>query len=264
MKVIKSLSFFLLLASFASCNLLTREAALKKNEEALAKLNQGNHEEAILLFKEALKTPFLKKAERGTVFRNISLAFSAMEQSDSMLYYVERAADCFPEGSYGHLINTADANLIKGRVKTAIGELEEAYEKEPGGLEVNNLLGVIYMGFYDYDYYDPEKALRYNQKAFELARDHSTQEVLARNYHMLGKYEMAESHYTKLVANYPQFTYNYVGLGYAIYELGREEEAEAHFNTALAADSSLYEDIYYFKTGYYPDEYEITDEEAYY
>ena len=239
---------FGLIFLFTSCGFVISEnEALSKNDEALTAYNSGDYEKAIQIFKEAIKSPQLSLRNKAKIYRNIANTFFEIGEADSSIHYSQLAANCFKEDSYEFLVNTADIQLISEDIDGAVLNLWKAYTLKPDELEVNNSLGLIYLGDYGDDFSDPERALDYNLKAFEINKDRVTEDVLARNYFEIGDYKNAEIHFTKLRSQFPDMVDYPFSLGMIKYHQGKMQEADELFEHVLATDSSLIEVIETFK-----------------
>jgi tetratricopeptide (TPR) repeat protein len=221
--------------------------ALAKNDLALVKYNSANYDEAIILFKEAVESPGISIATKEKIYRNLAHAFSAIESVDSSLHYSEMAANCFEKGSYEFLVNSADVLLLKGEVKNALRLLKKAYIQEPSGIDVNNSLGLIYLGDYGEEFANETKALKYNLKAFQVNKDRPTEDILARNYYYLEDYINAEKHFSNLRNQFPDMLDYPLNLGMIKYHQKNIREANDLFDLIIAADSSYIDLIQDFK-----------------
>jgi tetratricopeptide (TPR) repeat protein len=245
MKDLILISTILLLASCGQ--IMTETESRKNNEQGLKELNAGNFDQAIISFKKAIKSKTLSIETRAQIYRNIAQTFSEKRQLDSSIYYSQLAAYCYDKNSYEYLVNIADIELLKGKTKEALDNLILAYEKNPNKLEVNNSLGLIYLGDYGEEFLDAKKALKYNQKAFESNKDRITEDVLGRNYFQLGDYVNAEKHFENISLKYPDIIPIKLSLGMIKFKLNKHKEADILFNNAIKADSSLIYTIKAFK-----------------
>lgn len=252
MKQVFTSIYKLLIAGFVfipfSCNHIPTEAdAVKKNQEGVNYMNEGKCELALTAFKEAIKNPKLSTLSKGTIYRNMALAFHELLKIDSSIHYSTLAAKCYRKNSYDYLVNMANVDLLTGKTKTALSKLLKAASMNPDDLSVNNTLGLIYLGDYDIEFADPEKALQYNKKAFEAGNNRVTEDILGRNYYDLGNYELAEMHYEKIYNQYPDILTYKLNIGMIKFKLKKTLEAELMFNKVIAQDSSYRETIENFK-----------------
>ena len=231
-----------------SCGEIKREVdAINKNDEGLEHLDKGEYQLAISSFKQAIKDDKLGNDIKAQILRNIAQTYYEMMENDSSLHYSELAAKCYPEGSYEYLANLADVKLMKGEVDAAIKMLELAVKKKPNELAANNSLGIIFLGDYGVEYSNPERALQYNLKAFEINNDRITEDVLGRNYIELKDFKNARFHYSKLHKEYPEMEVITYQLGVIEFLDGNEEKADNYFNQVVKKNSEYSYAIELFK-----------------
>lgn len=242
------LVLFLLTVSFFSCDPVKTEAdAIKINQAGVEFMDQGNYEKALLSFNEAIKNTKLSLPVKGSIYRNIAITYSSLNNTDSSLHYSSLAAKCFDKNSYDYLVNMADVELASGRIEKALSHLLKAATFNSDDMAVNNSLGLVYLGEYDDAFTDYKKALIYNKKAFDFAGDRVTEEVLGRNYYRLEDYENAELHFKNLLNKNPDVaTYLLYG-GMIKYKLNMKPEADLLFNKLLIVDSTYKETVADFK-----------------
>ena len=237
-----------LLFTLFSCGQMPTEAdAIKKNEEGVKLMNDGKCDQALTAFKEAIKNPKLSIISKGTIYRNLALAFHELTEVDSSVHYSTLAAKCYRKNSYDYLVNMANVDLLTGKTGIAISKLMKASGMDPDDLAVNNTLGLIYLGDYDLEFADPEKALQYNRKAFEAGNNRVTEDILGRNYYDLENYELAEMHYEKIHNQYPDVITYKLNLGMIKFKLNKKQDADLMFKKVMAQDSSYKETIETFK-----------------
>ncbi len=232
-----------------SCNPRSaKKDALAKNEEGVSYMNAGNYELALKAFREAVADTKISQASRGAIYRNLALTYTALDLRDSSFHYSTLAAKCFPKNSYNYLVNMADIELMTGKVSSALAKLLTAARIDPDDMAVNNALGLIYLGEYDDDHTDLDKALSYNKKAFNISGDRSTEDILGRNYYLLEDYDNAEMHYDNLLEKYPDIAIYPYYAGMTKYKLKKTKDAEDLFEKAVAMDTIYKEYIENFKT----------------
>ncbi len=242
------LSILLVVVLAASCGTYMPESeAIKLNAEGLAEMNHGRMQNAIDKFKLAATSTVLSKASKTTIYRNIAQSYVETGDLDSALRYFNIVAELYEKNTYHYLVNKADVELLNKNIPTAIVLLNRAYKLEPNDLAVNNNLGIIYMGYYNEDYIDYEKALPYNQKTYEINVDRISQQILGQNYFHLGKLEDAELHYETLNKQYGDLLDMPFFLGVIKYKLGKKEEAEELWQKVVAEDLEYEEAIEYYK-----------------
>lgn len=248
------MKIFLILAlslALASCGqILSEIEASSKNEEGMQKLHEGDYEEAITAFKKAIENPKLSVDTRANIYRNIAQTFIELQVPDSAIHYSTLAANCYKKNSYEYLVNIADIEILTGKTYAALEKLKAAYAMKPTEIAVNNTLGLIYLGEYGLEYLDVDKALPYNQKAFEINKDRATEYVLAQNYYELGQFNMAEYHFNNLYNQYPDNVTHPLSLGVVKFRLGDHEAAEALFQKVLEVDPGFQDHIESFKYAY--------------
>ena len=231
-----------------SCNPRSSESdALKKNHEGINYMNDGKYEKALAAFYEAIKSDGLKGDSKGTVYRNIALTFQQLDNQDSSIHYYTIAAKTFRKNSYDYLVNMANVDMLTNKTGNAITKLLKASALSPEDLSVNNSLGLIYLGYYGEEFTDPERALPYNKTAFDISNSRMTEDLLARNYYQLGKYEIAEMHFDNIHVRYPDNVLYTLNNGMTKYKLKKTAEAELLFKKVLEQDSSYKGTIENFK-----------------
>lgn len=246
-QIIRSLLFVFAISFFSCAPVKTEDDAITINKAGVEFMDQGNYEKALKSFMEAIKNTTLSFSTKGSIYRNIAITFSGLENFDSSLHYSTLAAKCYTKNSYDYLVNMADVELISGRIEKALSHLLKAAAIDSDDMAVNNSLGLVYLGEYDETFTDYDKALIYNKKAFAYAGDRVTEEVLGRNYYRLGDYKNAELHYKSLLNKNPDAaTYLLYG-GMIKYRLDKKSEADLLFNKLLIVDSTYKETVDDFK-----------------
>lgn len=230
----KTLTIFILILTLFSCNETIRESkALLKNQKGLEYLDQAQYDQAIKSFKEAIKIPNLSNDTKAMIYRNIAQTYYEMMELDSSITYSQLAADNYPKDSYEYLTNLADVKIFTGKTEEAIILLEQAVKLKPNELAANNSLGAIYLGEFGIEYFDPNKAIPFNLKAFEINNDRITEDVLGRNYIELENYEKARYHYLRLYKKYPDIEVIAYQLGAIEYLEGNKDKAEEYFKEVI-------------------------------
>ncbi|MBU3027578.1 tetratricopeptide repeat protein [Zobellia galactanivorans] len=214
--------------------IVTESKAIIKNQEGLEFLDKAEYSSAIKSFKQAIENPKLSIETKAVIYRNIAQTYYEMMEIDSSLIYSKLAAECYPKDSYEYLTNISDIKISSGETEEAEKLLLKAVKMKPNELAANNTLGAIYLGEFGIEFFDPEKALPYNLKAFEINNDRITEDVLGRNYLELGNYAKARSHYMKLHKEYPDIEVLAYQLGVIEYLDGDSEKAEIYFNKVIA------------------------------
>ncbi|HRN71487.1 MAG TPA: tetratricopeptide repeat protein [Ginsengibacter sp.] len=233
---------------FTSCGRLNTEIkARRSNEQGLEFLSQGQFDSAIATFKAGTSLNGVSKKMKAILYRNIAQVYNEMDAFDSSIAYSKLSANCYKPESYDYLVNMADVDLLTDNTDAAVSKLQKAIKIKNDEVAANNSLGLIYLGEYGDDYYNPSKALQFNKKAYEINKDRSTLDVLARNYFLLDDFATAEKYYEILTKAFPQFTDYKVILGIVDLKLNKNDEAEALFQEALQKDSSYIDQINYYK-----------------
>lgn len=248
LKPARQLLFLILLTIFSSCtNFAKEKGALELNKEGIKLMNEGKYKAAIEVFKKAVKDSKLDLSSKGTIYRNLGIAFHEQQMKDSAAHFATLAAKCYYKGSYNYLVNMASVDILAGKTEIALSKLLRAVRINPDELAVNNSLGLIYIGDYGYEFTDYEKALKYNKQAYDLSFSRATEDILARNYYELGEYENAEIHYDNIYTKYPNEAVYALNSGLTKYKLKKIDEAERLFKQVLVMDSSYKETIENFK-----------------
>ncbi len=181
--------FALILLS--SCYYSDKEEAKKLNSLGLWYIDNGDAIKALAFFIKASQFKNISNSDRTFYFENVANAYIKTQLIDSARYFYFKAASLNSRHSYYYLTNIAQIYLIDRKVDSALNYLEEALDTDSSKPIVNNLLGLIYMGSYGHDYYNPEKAIIYNRKTSFFSNDASSKFVLAQNEYLINN--VAES-----------------------------------------------------------------------
>ncbi|NVZ69438.1 hypothetical protein HX791_09680 [Pseudomonas costantinii] len=165
--------------------------------------DRGSNAAAIDSFKKIEADPAASNQQKASALRYISLSYYESGDYQRSGDYAAKAAAYYPVGSYYYLVNMADADLMQDRIPSARDRLERAVEIDPQKLAANNVLGLLYMGDNGKQYADYNKALVFNQAAFNIAPGRITQIVLVRNLIKVREYSKAETHLNELKLKYP-------------------------------------------------------------
>ncbi|MCW5914887.1 MAG: hypothetical protein KIT66_09790 [Chitinophagaceae bacterium] len=233
---------------FTSCGRMSAEIKARgSNKQGLEFLSQGLFDSAIVAFKAGTSLNGVSNKMKAILYRNIAQVYNEMEAYDSSIAYSRLSANCYKPESYDYLVNMADVDLLTDNTDAAVTKLQKAIKIKNDEIAANNSLGLIYLGEYGDEYYNPSKALQFNKKAYEINKDRSTLDVLARNYFLLDDFATAEKYYEILTKTFPQFTDYKVILGIIDLKLNKNAEAEILFQEALRVDSSYIDQINYYK-----------------
>ncbi|MGC6370521.1 tetratricopeptide repeat protein [Pseudomonas sp. K2I15] len=165
--------------------------------------DDGNNSEAITRFKKIAADPAASDQQKAGALRFISLSYYEMGDYPRSGDFAAQAAQYYPAGSYYYLVNMADADLMRHQIPSARERLEQAVNISPHTLAANNVLGLLYLGDNGKEYADFNKALVFNQAAFDISPGRITQIVLVRNLIKVGQYAQAETHLEQLKSKYP-------------------------------------------------------------
>lgn len=246
-KILPVICTGMLLFLFSCKNGLKQEDAIQINQEGIGFMNAGQYQQALQSFFRAIASPRLSKEDKGTIYRNIALTYVELDIKDSAAHFSTLAAKCYRKNSYDYLLNMSEVELLSGKTSSALNLLLKAVKIDPEDMAVNNSLGLIYLGDYDEDLIDLDKALMYNSKAFEISGSRVTEDVLGRTFYKMENYEKAETHYAHLLKDYPDMASYLVNMGMIKYRLKKRNEAEVYFEKGIRQDSSYKETISIFK-----------------
>lgn len=169
--------------------------------------DNGSNTDAIENFKKIEADPAASDQQKASALRYISLSYYELGDHPRSGEYAAKAAAYYPVDSYYYLVNMADADLMLGRIPAARERLEKAIKINPHELAANNVLGLLYLGDNGLQYADFNKALVFNQAAFDIAPGRITQIVLVRNLIKSGLYDKAEENVNALKLKYPSDQY---------------------------------------------------------
>jgi len=241
---------FLILSALYSCKPIPKEQdAIDLNDKALTLLSEGKYDESVAMFREALQNPRITQASKGTIYRNMALVFEEQQIPDSSIHYSTIAAKCFRKNSYEYLVNMGNVDLLTGKTAAAKIKLLRAADMKPDEMIVNNLLGLLYLGEYEEEFMDLEKALKYNKRAYQLSNSRTTAFILGINYYNLEDYESAEIYYEQAYTEKPDNASYAFNNALVKYKLNKKADAELLFNKVLTIDSTYRETIDNFKAG---------------
>ena len=174
------------------------------NSLGLAQLDSGNYVAAAISFKDALSVGVMDTVQKVKLLRNIAVAYFEIGQKDTSRYYSLLASEAAPKFSSFYYINKADVFLLDSIIDSAIVYLTKGMELGGESMEVCNALGMIYLGYYGAEYRDLEKALYYNEQAFNINPGRMTENLLALSYLANDSLRLAEQHYSGLSSRYSQ------------------------------------------------------------
>lgn len=181
----------------------TVEKAKDLNREGLDYFEKGDYKEARRLFFEATEQPNLPDTTRAIYFENIADAYARDTLYDSARTMYTTAAKLYPHPVPKYYINMAYAYFQYSRIDSALSMLEAGFRADSNNAVINNLLGLVYLGEYDKEHFDPGKAYRYNLKARKLYLDARTKLMLAKNEYHINNTWRALALFRQLHLEYP-------------------------------------------------------------
>jgi len=188
-------SFFLLLYSCKPGELKT---ATIENGTGLRLYEKGEYKRALYFFMKAAAHENLPDSNKAIFFANIAHAYANIHQADSAKYFYKKASEAYLPGSVNATLSMVNLFLIDEKIDSAKRYLELAYSTDSSSGEVNNLLGLIYIGDYGQAYYNPEKAYKFNNKAFLVFRDAASKFALAKNEYFLNNVDKSITLFSQL------------------------------------------------------------------
>ena len=232
--------FLILMNSCESINSGNAEAL---NQEGLAYYNKGEFRTALNRFQMAIEKEDFNKLSRTGYYRNAGLCYTNLGIKDSSILMFEAAADLNDKNSFEYLLNKAEALLIREEYKAASKLLDKAYKLNKEDMSLNNTLGLMYMGEYDPDIFDPERALQHNQIAFDMDPGQFTKHNLAMNYLLLENFEKSLELYRELHEEFPN-NIDYLESAIIITQYhGDPEDANKLLEELKAQDKDAYEEF---------------------
>lgn len=218
---------------FVSCNSKpadntkeNRTRASEANQRGITHFEEGEYKDARKYFFEAAEEPNLPDSTRGIYMENIADAYARDGLHDSALVFYNKAGLQFKPGSVRYYTNKAFAFFQVPAIDSALQVLLTAYKIDSNNSTVNNHLGLIYLGEYDKAFFDPEKAYRYNNKAWKLSLDSPTKCVLAKNEYYLNRTERALALFRQLHLEFPKDRTYLISLILIKGELGDEQDMD--------------------------------------
>lgn len=163
-------------------------------ENGIQAFNQGDFENAIDLYNQALELGAFEGENQLTLLANLAIAYESYGDSTNALSTYKRMQAMVDSKSALFHVITGKIALVDEfvNVNDAVKEFEWAIDIEPENFDANNALALIYMGEYGSEYIDFEKALVYNQKTRAIQSENTNVMLnLSINYIGLGQYENA-------------------------------------------------------------------------
>lgn len=219
----------------SGCGSGNAEKAGKLNNEGIDFMEAQNYSSAKVKFQEALQLE--PSAEtKSELYRNLSTVFFNLDEMDSSAAYSRKAYEAASPGSYLYLLNKAEYQLMKGKIREAIPLLEKAQAIEPEKMETYSNLNLIYNGNYGEKFMNLPKALKSAQKAFELNASAANQEQLASVYFQLENFNESTWHYTALMKKFPEVQLYRFYAGHSMFLEGKADEGIALMEAAADRD----------------------------
>ena len=105
-----------------------------------------------------------------TLFKNAAYAYYSLGNIEKSIENFRHALDLTSDGSFQNALISAEIAELEQRTDDALAYYEKAYELDPTDYQVNNSLGLFYLGLESYTepYSDYEKALVYTGKAYGI------------------------------------------------------------------------------------------------
>lgn len=217
--------------------------AYRLNEEGSRLFEAGKTEEAIKLYYQATSYTSVHDSNKAIYFANLANAYSTLNNTDSAKFYYKQAIRISPKGSVSYYANHAQVSLIDNQIEKALHSLEKSYQFDSNNVTVNNLIGLIYLGIFDMNLYDPEKALPYNLKTVELVNNVNANIVLAKNYYYLEMTEKAAELYRELHRDYPDNIDYLFTIAMMEQELGNESKVNYYLEKIKPLSQEKYEEL---------------------
>ncbi len=217
--------------------------AYRLNEEASRLFEAGKTEEAIKLYSQAISFTAVHDSIRGIYYANLANAYNGIKNKDSAKFYYKKAIEISPKGSVDYYTNHAQISLLDSLAEKALYSLEKAYQLDANNSTANNLLGIIYLGQYNMDLYDPQKALPFNKKTNDLVTDVNAKIVLAKNYYYLEMVEKAVALFKEMHRDYPNDIDYLFTITMMEQELGNEDEVNYYLEKIKPLSMEKYEEL---------------------
>ena len=238
-------SFVLLagiLLSLASCQLDQSKKLRQLNHLALEYSRKHQQQEALKYYMEAYALKNVPDSLRTMLLENLGNEYEYYKE-DSAKYYYLQAASLNNRNSYHWLYCMANYYMLDHRIDSALPLLLRAYERNKDNFMAVNMIGVIYLGEYDKAFCDPQKALPFNEKYNELAKDKYSAFALAKNYYLLNDMPKSISLFEDIRQKYPSYTPALASLVMIYEEMGQTEDAKAALAQLREKDYARYEHV---------------------
>lgn len=228
---------------FQSCGLLVES---NKEWEAEVYNEKGNNllkyflfDEALIEFKKAADIATDTNPYKGDYLRNVGLSFSELSELDSAIYYYSKALNYYSKNSFDYHCLLGELYTHKGDIRLGLIELKKANRIDPDNFITNNLIGLVYLGTYDEEHLNYEKALTYNLKAFEKEKSTTLKYVLAINYYELEEYSKSRELFEELIRFNRLDADTRFHLGMIEYKTKNYDKAKEHFEELKLLENEL-------------------------
>jgi len=229
------------LVSITACSEINKEHAIAENNKGIEFLEEREYEKAVAQFKKANEKTASYDVDKITFIRNIVNTYHEIGMLDSSIHYSKELLQLCEKKSYDYYATLGDIKILEDKVREGVKNLKIATRIQPFNLEANNTLGMVYLGEYGMEYANYDRALKYNQAAYDFEPSSTLKSVLARNYYYLDELEHAEEMYQGLLDEYENDLDYLYSLGLTKYELEKKEEAKTLFEQVYQEDSTYFE-----------------------
>ncbi len=233
--------FYTLVFGLAFAAQALRSDAVDYNEKALAFMSEGNYTEAERHFNLAIEE--LDSSDRRnavTIYGNLGFMHECTGNTEKAIESYQKVMSlCEPGDSLYHSMS-GNINLMRNNIEEAVRDFENALKSDPNDFDAHNNLGLIFLGEFDEDWTDYEKALAHNEKGYSLNKGYSTTKNLALNYYLLGRYSEALPLFEAVETISPQdaAAKYFIGLIY-YYQENDPAKGREYLQEAISLDPSL-------------------------
>lgn len=189
-----------LVLGLASC--LENQSDLHNNK-GLHYVSTGELSKAIIEFKTAARLETQSDLNKSIYLRNVALVYHDLNDRKNAIFYHKASLKLCEPNSYQYFTQKGDLYTLNHQLDSAIVYLKQAIKLSPEQSEAHNSIGLIYLGDYDLDYQDLNKALQHNKRAVQLNDSYNINHVLGRTYFELENYPEAEQVYKKMINRFP-------------------------------------------------------------
>ncbi|MFT3935799.1 MAG: tetratricopeptide repeat protein [Chitinophagaceae bacterium] len=202
--IFKCIIFFSLISSLVSCKQEDLKTAIIQNNAGLALYNKADYKKARYFFLKAASHENLPDTNMAVFFYNIARTYSITSEMDSAKYFYQKSCKLYSATSQAFKISKASIFLLESKTDSARKVLEEGYEIDSTNGTINNLLGLIFIGEYGEDYFNPNVAYKFNVRAYSYFKDEPSKFALAKSEYFVYNTERAISLFSQLHRQYPK------------------------------------------------------------